>query len=105
MASTAFEDRGVAPIVLALALGAYVYFFKGNFGRLRELTAAKSPGWRRRRYRIWIAKAFVLFAGPALLGLALLGRRDALAVFPGEFGRCDVAAGNTLTAGLLVLRL
>src|SRR3546814_4375489 len=85
--------------LLALALGAYVYFFKGNFGRLRELTAAKSPGWRRRRYRIWIAKAFVLFAGPALLGLALLGRLDALAVLPGEFGRLAVAAGYPLPIG------
>ncbi|RIA37561.1 CAAX prenyl protease-like protein [Hephaestia caeni] len=95
----------MALIVLALALGAYVYFFKGNFGRLRELTAARPPGWRRRRYRLWIAKAFVLFAGPALLGLALLGRLDALAMLPEEFETLAVAAGYPLPIGWLVLEV
>src|SRR3546814_7240264 len=92
-------------IVLALTLGACVYLYKGNFGRLREQTAGKSTGWRRRRNRIWIAKAFVLFAGPALLGLALLGRLDALAVLPGEFGRLAVAAGYPLPIGWPVLEV
>nr|WP_286207587.1 CPBP family intramembrane glutamic endopeptidase [Hephaestia sp. MAHUQ-44] len=90
-------------IVLVLALGAYGYFFKGNFGRLAQLTAARPPGWRRRRYRIWIAKAAVLFAGPAVLGLALLGRLEALIVLPSEFGALAAAAGYPLPIGLLVI--
>jgi len=71
--------------VLALAIAAYVYFFKGDFGWLSELAALQPPGWRRRRYRVWIAKSWLLFAGPSLLGLALLGRLDLLLTPPVEF--------------------
>ncbi len=92
-------------VVLAFALGAYVYFFKGDFGRLSELSALRPPGWRRRRYRIWIAKAVVLFALPALAGLALLGRLDALAALPPEFAALAAAAGYPLPIDLLVLEV
>jgi membrane protease YdiL (CAAX protease family) len=95
----------VALVVLALALGAYLYFFKGDFGRLSELSALRPPGWRRRRYRIWIAKAVVLFAGPALLGLALLGRFDALAVLPPEFVALAETAGYPLPPRLLAIEV
>ncbi|HVI97441.1 MAG TPA: CPBP family intramembrane glutamic endopeptidase [Sphingomonas sp.] len=95
----------MALIVLALALGAYVYFFKGDFGRLRALTATKPPGWRLTRYRRWIAKATVLFAGPAFVGLALLGRLDALVALPPEFGALAAAAGYPLSIGTLVLEV
>ncbi|MBY8826906.1 CPBP family intramembrane glutamic endopeptidase [Hephaestia mangrovi] len=71
-------------VVLALALGAYAYFFKGDFGRLSELTAFQPPGWRR-RYGVWIAKSWLLFAAPALIGLALLGKLDAVVVMPAAF--------------------
>src|SRR3546814_3693403 len=56
-------------------------------------------------YTTLFRSAFVLFAGPALLGLALLGRLDALAVLPGEFGRLAVAAGYPLPIGWLVLEV
>lgn len=72
-------------VVLALALAAYVYFFKGDFGGLSALVALQPPGWRRRRYRIWIAKSWALFAVPALIGLLLLGRLDAVVTMPAEF--------------------
>lgn len=72
-------------VVLALALGAYAYFFKGDFGRLNELGALQPPGWRRRRYGVWIAKSWLLFAAPALIGLALLGKLDAVVVMPAAF--------------------
>lgn len=72
-------------VVLALALAAYVYFFKGDFGRLSELVALQPPGWRRRRYRIWIAKSWALFAAPALIGLLLLGRLDTVVTMPAQF--------------------
>jgi membrane protease YdiL (CAAX protease family) len=70
---------------LALALAAYVYFFRGDFGRLNALAALRPPGWRRRRYRVWIAKSWLLFAAPALVGLALLGRPDAVVTLPDAF--------------------
>lgn len=72
-------------VVLALALAAYVHFFKGDFGRLSELVALQPPGWRRRRYRIWIAKSWALFAAPALIGLLLLGRLDTVVTMPAQF--------------------
>ena len=93
----------MALAVLALALGAYIYFFKGDFGRLSELSALRPPGWRRTRYRRWIAKAVVLFAGSALVGLALLGQLDALAVLPPEFGSLAAAAGYPLPLGQLAV--
>jgi len=80
-------------VVLAFALAAYGYFFKGDFGRLSALAARRPPGWRRRRYRLWIAKSWLLFAGPALLGLALLGRLDALTAMPAAFAAPALAAG------------
>ena len=78
---------------LALALAAYAYFFRGDFGRLSELVALRPPGWRRRRYRVWIAKSWVLFAAPALLGLALMGQLDAVAALPDAFLPLARAAG------------
>ena len=75
----------MAIVALALALAAYAYFFKGDFGRLSELVALQPPGWRRRRYRLWIAKSWVLFAAPALVGLALVGRLDAVVTLPPVF--------------------
>jgi hypothetical protein len=74
-----------AAVALALALAAYAYFFKGDFGRLSKLAAVQPPGWRRRRYRVWIAKSWALFAAPAVIGLALLGRLDAVVTMPAAF--------------------
>lgn len=80
-------------VALLLALAAYAYFFKGDFGRLNDLAALQPPGWRRRRYRWWIAKSWLLFAGPAVLGLALVGRLDALTTMPAAFAAPALAAG------------
>jgi membrane protease YdiL (CAAX protease family) len=95
----------VALITLALALGAYAYFFKGDFGRLSELSALRPPGWRKKRYRIWIAKAVLLFAAPALLGLALLGRLAAVVALPPEFAPLAVTAGYPLPIDMLVIEV
>jgi membrane protease YdiL (CAAX protease family) len=80
-------------VALTLALAAYAYFFKGDFGRLSELVALRPPGWRRQRYRVWIAKSWVLFAAPALLGLALMGRLDAVMALPHAFLPLAIEAG------------
>ena len=82
-----------AAVALALALAAYAYFFKGDFGRLSVLAALQPPGWRRRRYRLWIAKSWVLFAAPALIGLALLGQLGAVVAMPGAFAGLAREAG------------
>lgn len=74
-----------AAAALVLALAAYGYFFKGDFGRLHELIALRPPGWRRRRYRVWIAKSWLLFALPAVAGLALMGQLSALTTLPTAF--------------------
>jgi len=106
---------------LALALAAYAYFFKGDFGRLIELTALRPPGWRRRRYRVWIAKSWTLFAAPALLELALMGQIDAVLTLPpaflplareagypapifGEGIAIGLVAGSAIGAGWTLLR-
>jgi membrane protease YdiL (CAAX protease family) len=83
----------LAGVLLALALLSYGYFFKGDFGRLNALRALQPPGWRRRRYRFWIAKSWLLFAGPALLALLVLGRIDAVRAMPGEFLGAALEAG------------
>jgi membrane protease YdiL (CAAX protease family) len=78
---------------LALALAAYVYFFKGDFGRLGDLAIMQPPGWRKRRYRVWIAKSWALFAAPALVGLALLGEPGAVVAMPRAFLPLALQAG------------
>ena len=72
-------------LLLVLALAAYGYFFKGDFGRLKALEMMRPPGWRRRRYRIWIAKSCALFAAPAMIALLLLGRLDWIWSMPSVF--------------------
>jgi membrane protease YdiL (CAAX protease family) len=83
----------VAAVALALALAAYAYFFLGDFGRLSELAALQPPGWRRRRYRLWIAKSWLLFALPALVALVLLGEVSAVVALPAAFTVPAVVAG------------
>jgi membrane protease YdiL (CAAX protease family) len=78
---------------LALALAAYAYFFRGDFGRLSALAALRPPGWRRRRYRVWIAKSWILFAGPALVGVALMGQLGAVTMLPPAFLPLALEAG------------
>ena len=93
---------------LALALAAYAYFFKGDFGRLSTLVAVQPPGWRRRRYRLWIVKSWLLFAAPAIFGLALMGQLGAMATPPPAFlplargaGYPAPIFGEGIAAGLL----
>ncbi|MGN6268665.1 MAG: CPBP family intramembrane glutamic endopeptidase [Sphingomonas sp.] len=86
-------------VALALALAAYIYFFMGDFGRLSTLAALQPPGWRRRRYRLWIAKSWALFAAPALLGLVLVGQLKAVTAMPAAFAAPARAAGYPAPLG------
>lgn len=62
----------MAALWLAIALGAVVWF------------AFPTDRWRRGHAR-WILRAALAFAVPALVGLAAMGRLDALADMPAEF--------------------
>lgn len=75
----------LAAALLVIALGGLVWFMKGDLGEYRRFKALSDTISRQRRYRLWIAKAIIAFAAPALVGLALLGRLDALVVIPPEF--------------------
>lgn len=95
----------MAWIVLALALAAFLYFFKGDFGGVRALSRERPPGWRRRRYRLWIAKACLLFGGTSILGLTLLERLPTLTTSPSEFLPLAVQAGYPIALESLALEL
>lgn len=75
------------PLLLLLisALAAIAWFLKGDLGEYRRFKALSDTAARQRRYRLWIAKAVLAFALPALVGLALLGRLAALTTLPAEF--------------------
>jgi membrane protease YdiL (CAAX protease family) len=72
-------------LLLLAALAAVAWFLKGDLGAYRRFKALSDTASRQRRYRLWIAKAALAFAAPALIGLALLGRLDALATLSPEF--------------------
>lgn len=92
-------------VALAIALAAYAYFFRGDFGRLHALAALRPPGWRRRRYRLWIAKSWLLFAAPAAIGLLLVGRLDAVIAMPAAFAAPAIDAGYPAPIGDLATEL
>lgn len=74
----------LAAALLVIALGGLVWFLKGDLAEYRLFKRLPDTGSRQRRYRLWIAKAGIAFALPALIGLALLGRLDALVAMPSE---------------------
>ncbi|HEY0105750.1 MAG TPA: CPBP family intramembrane glutamic endopeptidase [Rhizomicrobium sp.] len=68
--------------VFAAALGWFVYSDKAEYARFKALTESRD---RQARFVVWIAKSFLLFGGGAVVGLALVGHRDALVGLPPEF--------------------
>ncbi len=70
-------------LLLVMIMG-LVWFLKGDLGyrRIKRLSDTAS---RQKTYRLWIAKAAIAFVLPAVIGLALLGRLDALVTVPPEF--------------------
>ncbi|MGN6376837.1 MAG: CPBP family intramembrane glutamic endopeptidase [Sphingomonas sp.] len=92
-------------VALVVALAAYGYFFKGDFGRLSDLAMLQPPGWRRRRYLLWIAKSWLLFAAPALLGLAMIGGLGAIGRMPAAFAAPAVWVGYPAPLGALAEEL
>lgn len=84
----------MALILLLTALGAIAWFLQGDLGEYRRFKALSDTVSRQRRYRLWIAKAALAFALPALIGLMLLGRLDALAALPPEFAAARALLPN-----------
>ena len=72
-------------VLLAGTLALLAWFARDDVREYRLFKALDSSAQRRARYALWIWKQIIFFALPALAGLALLGRLDALAGLPGEF--------------------
>ncbi|MBB4608090.1 CPBP family intramembrane glutamic endopeptidase [Sphingomonas yabuuchiae] len=74
-----------AALLLLAALAGIWWFQKGDLGEYRRFSALNDSHSRRMRFRLWLARSALAFLLPVLVGLALLGRSDALVVMPDEF--------------------
>ncbi|WP_206377117.1 CPBP family intramembrane glutamic endopeptidase [Sphingomonas sp. G-3-2-10] len=100
----------IAVALLVFAAAMLTYFVRDDVREFALFKALTTSEGRQRRYLIWVAKSFGLFSGSALIGLALLGRFDAILTLPAEFGpalaalpKPDFAAGELpLLAGLMI---
>jgi membrane protease YdiL (CAAX protease family) len=77
--------RMVAGGLLILCLGEMWYFVRRDVADYAAFKLLTHTADRQRRYRVWILKSLLLFSGTSLIGLALLGRLDALRTLPAEF--------------------
>ncbi|MEG3167740.1 CPBP family intramembrane glutamic endopeptidase [Sphingomonas sp. LB3N6] len=76
----------ILPNALLLAtLMSLVWFLKGDLLGYRRIKRLPDTASRQKTYRLWIAKAAIAFVLPAIIGLALLGRLDAIVTVPREF--------------------
>jgi membrane protease YdiL (CAAX protease family) len=76
----------ILPNALLLAtLMSLVWFLKGDLLGYRRSKRLPDTASRQKTYRLWIAKAAIAFVLPAIIGLALLGRLDAIVTVPREF--------------------
>ncbi|MEG3160326.1 CPBP family intramembrane glutamic endopeptidase [Sphingomonas sp. LB2R24] len=76
----------ILPNALLLAtLMSMVWFLKGDLLGYRRIKRRPDTASRQKTYRLWIAKAAIAFVLPAIIGLALLGRLDAIVIVPPEF--------------------
>ncbi|MEG3172976.1 CPBP family intramembrane glutamic endopeptidase [Sphingomonas sp. ZB1N12] len=76
----------ILPNALLLAtLMSLVWFLKGDLLGYRRIKRLPDTASRQKTYRLWIAKAAIAFVLPAIIGLALLGRLDAIVTAPREF--------------------
>jgi membrane protease YdiL (CAAX protease family) len=71
-------------LLLVMIMG-LVWFLKGDLLGYRRIKRLSDTASRQKTYRLWIAKAAIAFVLPAVIGLALLGRVDALVTVPPEF--------------------
>lgn len=71
--------------LLLVAIMSLVWFLKGDLLGYRRIKRLPDTISRQKTYRLWIAKAAIAFVLPAVIGLALLSRLDALVTVPPEF--------------------
>ncbi|WP_380783772.1 CPBP family intramembrane glutamic endopeptidase [Sphingomonas sp. R86520] len=71
--------------LLLVTLMALLWFLKGDLLGYRLLKRLPDTASRQKTYRLWIAKAAIAFVLPAIVGLAVMGRLDALVTVPPEF--------------------
>jgi membrane protease YdiL (CAAX protease family) len=71
--------------LLFATLMSLVWFLKGDLLGYRGIKRLPDTASRQKTYRLWIAKAAIAFVLPAVIGLALLGRLDAIVTVPREF--------------------
>ncbi|WP_213981270.1 CPBP family intramembrane glutamic endopeptidase [Sphingomonas sp. dw_22] len=72
-------------LLLAVALGACAHFVRHDARVFARFKAIADTRTRQRVFLRWTVKALAYFLGMPLVGLALLGRIDALWTFPAEF--------------------
>ena len=72
-------------VLLLVTIMSLVWFLKGDLLGYRRIKRLPDTASRQKTYRLWIAKAAIGFVLPAVIGLALLGRLDALVTVPPEF--------------------
>lgn len=72
-------------VLLLVTIMSLVWFLKGDLLGYRRIKRLPDTASRQKTYRLWIAKAAIAFVLPAVIGLALLGRFDALVTVPPEF--------------------
>ncbi len=72
-------------VLLLVTIMSLVWFLKGDLLGYRRIKRLPDTASRQKTYRLWIAKAAIGFVLPAVIGLALLGRLDALVAVPPEF--------------------
>ncbi len=72
-------------VLLLVTIMGLVWFLKGDLFGYRRIKRLSDTASRQKTYRLWIAKAAIAFVLPAVIGLALLGRLDALVTVPPEF--------------------
>ena len=71
--------------LLLVTIMSLVWFLKGDLLGYRRIKRLPDTASRQKTFRLWIAKAAIAFVLPAVLGLVLLGRLDALVTVPPEF--------------------
>ncbi|PTQ64002.1 CAAX prenyl protease-like protein [Sphingomonas sp. PP-CE-3G-477] len=72
-------------VLLLVTIMSLVWFLKGDLLGYRRIKRRSDTASRQKTYRLWIAKAAIGFVLPAVIGLTLLGRLDALLTVPPEF--------------------
>ncbi|TCQ10836.1 MULTISPECIES: CPBP family intramembrane glutamic endopeptidase [Sphingomonas] len=72
-------------VLLLVTIISLVWFLKGDLLGYRRTKRLTDTASRQKTYRLWIAKAAIAFVLPAVIGLVLLGRLDALVTVPPEF--------------------